>query len=88
MDTINRLLKKQPPKRGRKAVQENVSENEEEPEPQKANPLYVRYIQNASGTRLGVPDEWLQAPVGSIFAENVAKSSSRPFGGKMVEEVA
>lgn len=88
MDTINRLLKKQPPKRGRKAALGNLSENDEEPELERANPLYVRYIQNASGTRLGVPDEWLQAPVGSIFAENVAEASSRPYGGKMVEEVA
>jgi Ino eighty subunit 2 len=89
MDTINRLLKKQPPKRGRKVVQENVgSGEEEEPEVEKANPLYVRYIQNAAGTRMGVPEEWLQAPVGSMFAGSLPKASSQPFGGKMVQEVA
>ncbi|KAF2277686.1 uncharacterized protein EI97DRAFT_301293 [Westerdykella ornata] len=89
MDTINRLLKKQPPKRGRKAIQEIVpSENEEEPEREKPNPLYVRYIQNASGARMGVPEEWMQAPVGSMFAGDIAKPSNRPYGGRMVEEVS
>ncbi|KAI1539448.1 PAPA-1 domain containing protein [Pyrenophora tritici-repentis] len=61
LDTINRLLKKQPPKRGRKALQDEDGQ-EEEPEPERANPLFVRYIQNAKGTQLAVPDEWLQAP--------------------------
>lgn len=91
MDTINRLLKKQPPKRGRKAIREreDVSENDEAvPVPEKPNPLYARYIQNTSGTRFAVPVEWLHAPVGKVFAENVAKPSNRPWGGKMVEEVS
>jgi Ino eighty subunit 2 len=89
MDTINRLLKKQPPKRGRRAIREEVSDNDEgEPEPEKPNPLYVRYIQTTSGTRLAIPNEWLQAPVGSLFAENVAQPSNRPYGGRMVEEVS
>ena len=57
-------------------------------EHERANPLFVRYIQNAKGIRLGVPDEWLQAPVGKIFAGDMAKSASKPFGGRMVEEVA
>lgn len=89
MDTINRLLKKQPPKRGRKLAQENTGSGEEyEPEVEKANPLYVRYIQTATGTRMGVPEEWLQAPVGSVFAGDLVKPSGKPSGGRMVEEVA
>ncbi|KAF5846861.1 hypothetical protein GGP41_004920 [Bipolaris sorokiniana] len=88
LDTINRLLKKQPPKRGRKAAQDAPEDGLEEPEPERANPLFVRYIQNAKGTQLGVPEEWLQAPVGSMFAGDVAKAAQKPFSGKMVEEVA
>jgi Ino eighty subunit 2 len=89
LDTINRLLKKQPPKRGRKAIQDITDDvQEEEPEVERANPLYVRYIQNAKGTQLAVPDEWLQAPVGSVFTGDMQQSSKRPFSGRMVEEVA
>ncbi|KAF1832118.1 hypothetical protein BDW02DRAFT_571363 [Decorospora gaudefroyi] len=89
LDTINRLLKKQPPKRGRKVIQDiTESGQEEEPEPDRANPLFVRYIQNAKGSQLAVPDEWLKAPVGSIFTGNMEKASHKPFSGRMVEEVA
>jgi Ino eighty subunit 2 len=89
MDTINRLLKKQPPKRGRKAKEEATeSGQEDEAEVERANPLFVRYIQNVSGTRMAVPDEWLQSPVGSVFAGPLAKPSNRPFGARMVEEVS
>jgi Ino eighty subunit 2 len=89
LDTINRLLKKQPPKRGRKSMM-NVDEDGEEieHEPERANPLFTRYIQNAKGTQLAVPDEWLQAPVGSIFAGDMQKGTQKPFSGRMVEEVA
>jgi len=90
MDTINRLLKKQPPKRGRRAIVDLAeSGQEDEPEIEKANPLYVRYTQNANGTRLAIPEEWLGAPVGSVFAGAVpAAVSSRPYSGRMVEEVS
>ncbi|PVI03239.1 hypothetical protein DM02DRAFT_612456 [Periconia macrospinosa] len=92
MDTINRLLKKQPPKRGRKSLLEiTESGQEEEPEVEKANPLFVRYRQTREGASLGVPEEWLDAPVGSLFAgklEKPAAGSRPPFSGRMVEEVA
>ncbi|KAL6710740.1 hypothetical protein ACN47E_007797 [Coniothyrium glycines] len=88
IDTINRLLKKQPPKRGRKTQDVTESGQEEEAEHEKANPLFVRYVQNAKGTQLGVPAEWLQAPAGQVFTGNMAKPTPRPFGGRMVEEVA
>jgi Ino eighty subunit 2 len=86
MDTINRLLKKQPPKRGRRA--EITDGQDEDGYVERANPLFVRYIQNAKGTQLGVPDEWLEAPVGKFFAGELAPKSQRPFTGLMVEEVA
>ncbi|KAH7075916.1 PAPA-1-like conserved region-domain-containing protein [Paraphoma chrysanthemicola] len=88
MDTINRLLKKQPPKRGRRALDTSGSGQEDGDEPERANPLFVRYVQNAKGTQMGVPDEWLQAPVGSFFAGDLAPKNSRPFAGRMVEEVS
>jgi len=88
MDTINRLLKKQPPKRGRRALDVTESGLEEDGDVERANPLFVRYVQNAKGTQLGVPDEWLQAPVGNFFTGELAPKSQRPFTGRMVEEVA
>lgn len=83
MDTINRLLKKQPPKRGRRALEDNGHDDGD-----RANPLFVRYVQNSKGTQLGVPEEWLQAPVGSFFAGDLGSKSQRPFSGRMVEEVS
>lgn len=50
------------------------AEDEEKPDP-----LYLRWVTNASGSRIGVPDEWLEAPIGDTF---------RRGGGRMVEEVA
>ncbi|KAI4949076.1 hypothetical protein J4E91_005539 [Alternaria rosae] len=89
LDTINRLLKKQPPKRGRKSMIELNEDGEEvEQEPERANPLFTRYIQNAKGTQLAVPDEWLQAPVGRVFSGEMQKGAQKPFSGRMVEEVA
>lgn len=89
MDTINRLLKKQPPKRGRRVIQDITELGlDDELEFEKPNPLYVRYTQTAAGTQLAVPEEWLQAPAGSLFIGELAKPSSRPFSGRMVEEVA
>ncbi|KAJ4358959.1 hypothetical protein N0V95_002575 [Ascochyta clinopodiicola] len=90
LDTINRLLKKQPPKRGRKSAAAELGESgqEEELDQERANPLFVRYIQNAKSTQIAVPDEWLQAPVGSVFAGTTAPASKTPWSGRMVEEVA
>jgi Ino eighty subunit 2 len=89
MDTINRLLKKQPPKRGRRAAQDVTdSAQDEEAEHERANPLFVRYVQNAKGTQLGVPEEWLEAPVGKLFTGDLAPKAQKPFTGRMVEEVA
>lgn len=90
LDTINRLLKKQPPKRGRKGGAGDLDESgqEGETETERANPLFVRYVQNAKGTQLAVPDEWLQAPVGSLFAGKTESARKSPWSGRMVEEVA
>ncbi|KAF3037754.1 hypothetical protein E8E11_004019 [Didymella keratinophila] len=85
-DTINRLLKKQPPKRGRKSAAADLDESgqEGEAEPARANPLFVRYVQNAKGTQLAVPDEWLQAPVGSMFAGKPEPAMWKPAGRQRI----
>lgn len=89
MDTINRLLKKQPPKRGKRVIQDvTESGQEDEGEVEKSNPLFVRYTQTIEGTRMGVPEEWLESPVGGVFAGPLAKPAHRPYGGRMVEEVS
>ncbi|KAL6717367.1 hypothetical protein ACLMJK_005282 [Lecanora helva] len=86
-DTINRLLKKQAPKRRGKisaaeiTAQEHSAADETSAEPQEeeilpANPVFVRWISDKNGCRLGVPGEWLGQPGGRVFGAR-----------KMVEEV-
>ena len=91
MDTINRLLKKQAPKRRGKISQAEITANaaagadtalSEEPEIENANPVYVRWISDAKGYRLGVPGEWLGGPAGRVFG-----GISMGGSGKMIEEV-
>ncbi|KAF2017183.1 PAPA-1-domain-containing protein [Aaosphaeria arxii CBS 175.79] len=88
LDTINRLLKRQPSKRQKKIQEITEDDQENEPEVEKIDPLYVRYIQNANGTSMAIPEEWLQSPAGNVFAGTPAKPSNRPYGRRMVEEVA
>ena len=85
MDTINRLLKKQAPKRRGKIsaaeinAQEHGDESPQEMQEEEippANPVYVRWISDKDGCRIGVPGEWFGQPVRRIFGER-----------KMVEEV-
>lgn len=61
---------------------------EEDREPEKANPLFVRYRQTVQGTTLAIPEEWLQAPVGSLFSGTPSQPISKPYSGRMVEEVS
>lgn len=84
MDTINRLLRKQPPKRrGRGAVTEGADTTpaeQEAAELEKPDPTMLRWTSTANGCRLSVPEEWLGTPAGRIL--------SPPTGnGKLVEEV-
>lgn len=75
MDTINRLLKKQAPKRRGKLSAAEISANAaahedlggSEVEFEKPNPVYVRWVSNRHGCRVGVPGEWLAGPAGSVF---------------------
>lgn len=64
------------------------AQEEDEKKPEKANPLFVRYRQTVKGTELAIPEEWLGAPAGRLFAGQVVKASGRAWGGRMVEEVS
>lgn len=92
MDTINRLLKKQAPKRrGKIASTELSAAGAGAPLPSSAlkgkshnasnddalsrdeeitaNPVYVRWVSDRNGCRVGVPGEWLAKGVrmGAVF---------------------
>lgn len=98
MDTINRLLKKQAPKRRGKIPPSDLNPNaagvtptssqpaknttsvtaatniaedgkDGEMEMPKANPVFLRWVSDAKGCRVGVPEEWLGKgiKVGSVF---------------------
>ncbi|KAH8811561.1 PAPA-1-like conserved region-domain-containing protein [Xylogone sp. PMI_703] len=86
METINKLLKKQAPKTSsRRKEITNAGDVTPDTEPQKPNPLFVRWISNKDGNRICVPEEWLDKPVGSLFQNTVPAKSG--MGGKLIEEV-
>ncbi|KAA6415000.1 MAG: hypothetical protein FRX48_01751 [Lasallia pustulata] len=87
MDTINRLLKKQAPKRRGKISAAETNANGDmigtpqlEAEYEKPNPVFVRWVSDSKGCRVGVPEEWLGTPVGRVF-------EARRGSGRMVKEV-
>ncbi|KAI9804617.1 MAG: hypothetical protein M1833_006691 [Piccolia ochrophora] len=82
MDTINKLLKKQAPKQRRMRAMEaggDATPNTQD-EVEKAKATMIRWVSNREGCRVGVPEEWLGAPLGRVFEPRIS-------GGKMVEEV-
>ena len=91
METINKLLSKPAPKRrtraemiaAQQAAEMTPGAEDEEGGP-RANPLYSRWINNKDGSRVAVPDEWLESPVGNVFRSAAPVSN----GGAMVQEVA
>lgn len=91
MDTINRLLKKQAPKRRRRVdMSEALGEgNEEGEEYEKPSAVYTRYVQTTEGVRVAVPEEWLSDhPLGRVFANPIKAEAPRKWSRRMVEEVA
>lgn len=85
MDTINRLLRKQPPKRrGRVSAADGAiatPAEQEELEGERADPTLVRWVSNQHGCKLGVPAEWFGTPAGQVFGD-LPKGNRR-----LVEEV-
>ncbi|KAM3087455.1 hypothetical protein ACMFMG_001542 [Clarireedia jacksonii] len=88
METINKLLKKQAPKTNarRRDLAGPVADATPEGEPQKPNPLFVRWVSNKEGNRIGVPEEWMEAPVGDLFQGGVKAGGE--MGGKLIQEVS
>ncbi|KAJ9209163.1 hypothetical protein DTO021D3_471 [Paecilomyces variotii] len=87
MDTINRLLKKQAPKRrGRAAATEaeGTPTVQEPPEPPKPDPTMIRWVSGSNGVcRVAVPEELFGTPAGRLFGEAPSSNGQR----KLVEEV-
>ncbi|KAG4410547.1 hypothetical protein IFR04_016315, partial [Cadophora malorum] len=76
LETINKLLKKQAPKTNARRAGMSAADNALNPngtnadgEPAKPNPLFVRWVSTKEGNRIGVPEEWLDAPVGGVFGK-------------------
>ncbi|KAG9229109.1 PAPA-1-like conserved region-domain-containing protein [Amylocarpus encephaloides] len=88
METINKLLKKQAPKTNarRKDFSGITGEATPEGEAPKANAMFVRWVSNKDGMRIGVPEEWLGAPIGGMFQNSVKPSGN--MSGKLIEEVS
>ncbi|PYH99576.1 PAPA-1-domain-containing protein [Aspergillus ellipticus CBS 707.79] len=83
MDTINRLLRKQAPKRRGRIpageAGEGGSGDQEAQEYEKADPVMVRWVSGREGSKVSVPEEWLGMPAGRVFGGNGS--------GKLVQEV-
>lgn len=93
MDTINRLLKKQAPKRLRRMdmTLAEGSDDDEHPSLPRPPAAYVRFVQNSEGSRLGVPEEWLDGPAAQMLKDGHVSAPAGVtdgWSGKMVEEVA
>ncbi|KAI9681315.1 MAG: hypothetical protein M1817_002598 [Caeruleum heppii] len=70
METINKLLKKQAPKTRRIRQPENEGDDTPmttEVEVEKPKATVVRWTSTREGSRICVPTEWLEAPVGKVF---------------------
>ena len=86
LDTINRLLKKQAPKRRGKISAAEIAAGAETPEVQggtqdvteRADPGFIRWVSNADGCRVGVPIEWKDKTAAKVFGTGT---------WKMIEEV-
>lgn len=94
MDTINKLLKKQAPKRrGKISAAETAGEAtpndvQESAASKPLEPTMTRWVSSREYCRVGVPSEWLGTPAGGVFgSENGNPIPHAGGGGKLVEEV-
>ncbi|KAM0245567.1 hypothetical protein ACHAQJ_010533 [Trichoderma viride] len=83
METINKLLKKQAPKINRKAAAAAAAADSLDRNLNKANPIFIRWISNKSGSRIGVPEDIIEGPSGTVFGDKTQQPSR-----KLVTEVA
>ncbi|KAI1753086.1 PAPA-1-like conserved region-domain-containing protein [Xylaria castorea] len=68
METINKLLKKQPPKANRKG--QGGIESTPDGDAHKPSPIFVRWVSNKNGIHVAVPDEMLAGPAGKVFVKS------------------
>lgn len=85
METINKLLKKQAPKTNARRKDLNGEATPDGTDVQKPSPHFVRWVSNKDGNRIGVPEEWVESPVGGIFRSSV---KGLGMGGKLIQEVS
>ena len=56
----------------------------DEVEVERANPFFVRWINDREGSRIGVPDEWFGKKAGVLFGD---LPENRAPGGVLVGEI-
>jgi Ino eighty subunit 2 len=83
METINKLLKKQAPKINRKAAAAAAAADLLDRNLIRANPVFIRWVSNKSGSRIAVPDEIIEGPSNTVFG-----NKSQQLPRKLVTEVA
>ncbi|KAF9883570.1 hypothetical protein FE257_003169 [Aspergillus nanangensis] len=88
MDTINRLLRKQAPKRRGRIpageAGETASADQDALDIERPDPTMVRWVSGREGSKVGVPEEWFGTPAGRPFGE-IQFGHGGPK--KLVEEV-
>jgi Ino eighty subunit 2 len=91
LDTINRLLNKQPAKVRGKPIPgggettvdgENVANGKDMP----VRETMVRWVSTKDGIKIGVPSAWEEAPVGRVFVKDGLVLGGR--GRRPVEEIS
>jgi len=101
METINKLLKKQAPKTNARRANlnggkdkdelalsgENGNGEDGEYEPRKADAVFVRWVSNQHGVRVGVPEEWLGKDIGGVFGQASRVGGVGLGTGRLIEEV-
>jgi Ino eighty subunit 2 len=90
MDTINRLLKKQAPKRRGRFTAPDTAGGEGTPdvlaESEKAEPTMIRWVSSSRDScRIGVPEEMFGGPAARLFGEAPTRRGNG--NRKLVEEL-
>nr|POE82723.1 ino eighty subunit 2 [Quercus suber] len=91
MDTINKLLSKPAPKRRTRAeilaqerADQGLTPGADDGDVERPDPLSVRWVNSRAGSKIGVPEEWLEKPIGEVFQPQIMAVGHR----KMVQEVS
>ncbi|KAJ5038041.1 uncharacterized protein L3040_006913 [Drepanopeziza brunnea f. sp. 'multigermtubi'] len=90
METINKLLNKQAPKTNARRNLMNAADtgtgNADSENGARPDSMFVRWVSSKEGNRIGVPQEWLDAPVGELLRGSVKGGGG--MGGKLIQEVS